>query len=179
MSFDRAKFKTLVLHIVWRTSHTSGFGKTKLNKALWFAEARTFEAHGKPITGEVFVRDKFGPRSKNVGLVLAELEDDGLIEPFVEQIVDYSVTRFRARQPSDTSRFTPEELAMVDWWISHIADKHTGKSISAHSHDKGWELAEMGEELPLQAFLAKRIRGLETEEEREWARAEAERLGLK
>lgn len=85
MSFDREKFKALVLYILWRTSHTEGFGATKLNKALWFAEARAFEAYGKPITGETFVRDKFGPRSKHVPEVCAELVGNGRLEPFVEE----------------------------------------------------------------------------------------------
>ena len=68
---------------------------------------------------------------------------------------------------------------MIDWWIAHIADKHTAGSISKLSHDYGWEVAKMGEELPLRAFLAKRIRQLETEDEKLWAQKEIERLGLR
>lgn len=51
--------------------------------------------------------------------------------------------------------------------------------MSDLSHDYGWEVAQMGEQLPLKAFLARRIRGSETSEEIEWARGEAARLGLK
>lgn len=179
MSFDRDKFRALVLYIIWRTSHASGFGATKLNKALWFAEARAFEAYGKPITGETFVRDKFGPRSKHLKEVCLELEEAGQIEPFAEPVHSYNATRYRAINPADSTAFTPEELALVDWWISSIAEKHTAGSISDLSHDYGWEVARMGEELPIHSFLARRLRSPTTTDERDWAVSEAARLGLK
>ncbi len=179
MQFDREKFKALVRYVIWRTSHIEGFGATKLNKALWFSEARSFEAYGQPIVGEQFVRDKHGPRSRHLREICEELERDGVIEPFVEQIFDYKANRYRALLPADTSLFTNEELSLIDWWVSTIADKHTATSISNLSHDYGWEVAAMGEELPLYAFLAKRIRQSEPGEELDWAKKETERLGLK
>jgi hypothetical protein len=178
MDFDREKFKTLVLHIIWRTCHREGFGATKLNKTLWFAEARTFEAFGKPVSGETFVRDKFGPRSKHLSAICDELQSEGLIERFSEYFYDYEVTRYRAFQPPDISRFSAEEVALVDWWIAFV-DKHTATSISKLSHDYGWEIARMGEELPLYAFLASKIREPRSDAEVKWAQDEARRLGLK
>lgn len=179
MNFSREKFKALVLYVIWRTSHVDGFGATKLNKALWFSEARAFEAYGTPISGEAFVRDKFGPRSKHLREVCIELEDEGLIEPFVEDVFTRKASRYRALAPADTSAFTNDELTLIDWWTSHIAREHTATSISQLSHDYGWEVASMGEELPLHAFLARRIRKPRSAEEIEWAKREAERLGLK
>lgn len=179
MAFDREKFKALVLYIVWRTSHVDGFGATKLNKALWFSEARAFEAYGKPISGESFVRDKFGPRSRHLRQVCGELEDEGMIEPFVEDVFSHKASRYRTLQPASTDSFTSDELMLIDWWVSHIAKEHTATSISQLSHDYGWEVAAMGEELPIYAFLARRIRKPKTMDEVEWAINESKRLGLK
>ena len=81
-------------------------------------------------------------------------------------------------QPADTAKFKSEELALVDWWITHISDKHTAVSISDLSHDYGWEVAKMGEELPTFAFLARRIREPKIPEEIDWALSEAKRLKL-
>jgi hypothetical protein len=178
MTFNPEKFKALVLYIIWKTGHRQGFGSTKLNKALWFSEARTFEAFGKPITGETFVRDKYGPRSKHLTAVCDELERSGLIEKFVERIYDFEAVRYRAFEPPQTADFSSEELGFVDWWIGFI-DKHTATSISDISHDYGWEIAAMGEELPLYAFLATRVRDLRGEQEITWAQEQAKRLGLK
>ena len=54
---------------------------------------------------------------------------------------------------------------------------HTAQSISDKTHDYGWEIARMGEEIPLYAVLAERVRHPRGDE-LEWARKEAERLGL-
>lgn len=178
MSFDRDKFKALVLYIIWRTSHMQGFGSTKLNKALWFSEARAFEALSQPISGEIFVRDKYGPRSMHLREICLELEDEGAVEPFAEAVFNRTASRYRSLQPADTSLFSHEELVMIDWWIAHIDNEHTATSISDLSHDYGWEVAAMGEDLPLHAFLARRLRKPESEDEKAWAKSETSRLGL-
>jgi len=59
MEFDREKFKTLV-YIAWKAGGRDWFGATKLNKVLWFAEARAFVLHGKPIVGATYIRQNMG-----------------------------------------------------------------------------------------------------------------------
>ena len=56
VEFDREKFKTLVVYIAWKAGQRDWFGATKLNKVLWFAEARAFVLHGKPITGATYIQ---------------------------------------------------------------------------------------------------------------------------
>ena len=177
MDFDRDKFKAWVLYAIWRTSHYESFGATKLNKALWFPEARSFQAYGKPITGETFLRDKYGPRSKHLAEILLELEADSQIEPFEEHLGNFIVKRHRVLVPAPISTFTKEELGLIDWWIHHIAEDHSASSISRFSHDYAWEIAEIGEELPLHSFLASRIRPPQSDEEKLWAREQAKLQG--
>jgi hypothetical protein len=66
---------------------------------------------------------------------------------------------------------------LVDWWIKHVAEEHTATSISDLSHNYAWNIAAMGEEIPLHAVFADRVRS-PNDEELEWARTEAKRLGL-
>ncbi len=178
MDFDPDRFKALVLYVIWRTSERNDFGSTKLYKALWFAEARANEALGRPIAGETYIRDKFGPRPKHIREVLEELQNDEQIVVWSEPYHQYTITRFRAFQPPDTTVFGAEELSLIDWWIKHIDEAHTAASISEKSHDYAWKIAAMGEELPLHAFLASRIRE-PNDEELDWAKEAAEKLGLK
>src|SRR5438128_11544173 len=70
MSFNSEKFKTLVLYVIWRTGDVRDFGATKLNKVLWFSDARAFEALGESITGDTYVRQKFGPVPRHITSVL-------------------------------------------------------------------------------------------------------------
>lgn len=176
MSFDREKFKQLVLYVIWKTSDVRDFGATKLNKVLWFSDARAFETLGKSITDETYIRQKFGPVPRHIDEVLGELISDGEIQAWTEPHYDFAVKRYSAHQPADTSKFTADELGLIDWWIKHVAEDHTAVSISEKSHDYGWKIARQGEELPFKAFLAKRIRPPNEGEELDWARNAAKEL---
>jgi hypothetical protein len=176
--FDREKFKALVLYIIWRTGDARDFGATKLNKVLWFSDARSFEAYGKSITGETYVRQKFGPVPRHILTIIEELQNEGLVETSTERHFDYEVTRYSAHQPPDLGLFNADELGLIDWWIKHIRDEHTAASISEKSHDYAWKIAQMGEELPFHTFLAARVRQ-PREEELEWAKSAADALGSK
>lgn len=79
--------------------------------------------------------------------------------------------------PPDVSGFSTEEIRNVDYWIDHIDKDHTAQSISDESHDYAWEIAKMGEELPLHAVLASRIRD-PNDQELERLRRRAQEKGL-
>lgn len=178
MALDKTKLKALVRYVIWRAGHQDGFGATKLNKVLWFSDARHYMAHGSPITGETYVRQRHGPVPKHIEEIKSELEADAAIERWREEYQGVEIERFLSVDPPDTSLFTAEELQMIDWWVKHVAEEHTARSISELSHNYTWQVAAMGEEIPLYAVFASRIRA-PLGQELEWAKAEAERLGLK
>ena len=177
MELDRPKLKALVLYVIWRTSETRDFGLTKLNKVLWFSDARAFQALGKPITGETYVRQKFGPVPEHAAEIINELEAEGVVETWTEPYFDFEVKRFKAHEPADLSIFNADELNLIDWWIKTVSEHHTAMSISELSHDYGWKIAKMGERLPLYAFLAGSIRHSREGEELDWARDKAKQTG--
>ena len=154
MQFHKEKFKTLVRYIAWKAGRRDWFGATKLNKVLWFADARLFVLRGKPITGATYIREKFGPVPKQLMPIRAELEREGHIRVFREG----DLIRVTADEKPDLSLFTADELQTVDYWIKHIDAEHTAASIGEATHDYAWELARMGEEVPFYAVLANRIR---------------------
>lgn len=177
MASNDDKLLALVHYVIWRAGHREGFGATKLNKVLWFSDARHYERHGKSITGTSYVRQKHGPVPLRILAVTEDLEKAGLIRIGADRHFSKEMTRFVTDIRPDTSMFTDEELSIVDWWTRHIDEDHTAGSISELSHDYTWEIAGMGEDIPLYAVLASRIRAPRGKE-LEWAKAEAERLGL-
>lgn len=178
MRFDRKKFKALVHYIIWRAGDIPGFGATKLNKVLWFADAGMYVLRGKPITGATYIRERWGPVPKPMMPIRGELEQEGAIRVWGDRFFDRPSTRFKAFRAPDVSFIPKEELQKVDWWIDHIAKEHTAESISEKSHDYGWEIYERGEEIPYRAFLAERIREEMPPADREWAEKRAKELGL-
>lgn len=154
MAIDLEKLKRLIHYIAWKAGKRDWFGATKLYKVLWFADARQFVLTKHPITGAVYIREKYGPVPKHAMIVRSQLENEGNIRVSKEG----SLTRIVALTHPDTSMFSADELKTVDYWIDYIDKSHTAQSISDESHDYAWNIAAMGEELPLYAILANRIR---------------------
>jgi Antitoxin SocA-like, Panacea domain len=173
MHFDREKFKKLVVYIAWKAGRRDWFGATKLNKVLWFAEARAFVLHGSPIVGATYIREKHGPVPRQMMPIRDELERAGVIRIFNEG----KLVRITADVRPDLSEFTQRELQIIDYWIEHIDKDHTAGTISEESHDYAWDIAHMGEEIPLYAILAQRIRDPD-DKELERLKEKARSLGL-
>lgn len=177
MAFQNEKLRALVHYVIWRAGNREGFGATKLNKVLWFADARHYESNGRSITGETYIRQKHGPVPSHIVEVVADLERAGIVRVGTEFFQSKEIKRCVTDVRPDTSIFTDAELSIVDWWTKHIDEDHTAGSISDLSHDYTWEIAGIGEEIPLYAVLARRIRAPRGQE-LEWAKDEAKRLGL-
>jgi hypothetical protein len=176
-AFDRNKFKSLLHYVVWKAGDRDGFGATKLYKVLWFSDARAFMLKRKPITGETYIREKYGPLPKHAMDVITELERDGAIELRNTRYFNKALRQFHSLRTPDRLALEDGEREIVDYWIQHIAYDHTAASISEESHDLAWEIARMGEEIPYFAIFATRIRDPD-EKEIAWARQRAKELGL-
>jgi len=173
MEFNKQKFKLLVHYVIWKAGKRDWFGATKLNKVLWFSDTKSFALTGEPITGAKYIREKYGPVPKAIMPVRSELVREGLIKVSRQGKLE----RITAASAPDLRLFTSSEMAIVDWWIDHIATYETAESISEKSHDYTWQIAEMGEELPMTATFATRVRE-PTEEELKWGKEAAHKLGL-
>jgi hypothetical protein len=143
-----------------------------------FCGSRTLERvlTGAPITGATYIRGKFGPVPRQFIPIRQELEQEGKIS-VIEPRSAYGHTQFGALEPPDITEFTAKERQEIDYWIQHIDEDHTANSISEQSHDYPWEIAQMGEEIPLYACFATRIRE-PTGKELEWATRVVEKLDL-
>lgn len=177
MQFDRDKFKGLLHYVVWKAGDLDGFGATKLYKVLWFSDARAYMLFGEPITGESYVREKYGPMPRHALTVIQELSEDGAIRVSREQYFNNPMRRFHSERVPDRLSLDTRQRDIVDYWIKHIANEHTATSISEQSHDYAWEIAKLGEEIPYHAIFANRIRDPDGDE-LEWAERRAKELGL-
>lgn len=176
MAFEREKFKTLVHYVIWRAGNRDWFGAVKLNKVLWFSDTEAFAHTGKSITGATYTRQQFGPVPKPIMPIRSELEREGAIAVARVKKLDRMTP---LKKPEGLrSLFTDAELAIVDYWIEHIATYETAGTISAKSHDYAWQIASLGETLPMTASLAVRIRAPHGEE-MDWAKETATKLGLR
>jgi len=173
IKFKRDKFKKLVHYIAHKADPTK-LGKTKMNKILWYSDIFAYLDNGKPITGETYIKRQFGPVSKNILDILDELVDENKIAiRDIDNFFGYEKKDFVSLNRPELKEFTAEEISLVDALIEIICEEHTAFSISEASHDRIWELAEIGEEIPYCAIFASRLAEID-EDDIAWAK---EKLG--
>ncbi|MFP5250622.1 MAG: Panacea domain-containing protein [Acidobacteriota bacterium] len=165
---NREKFKSLVHYVCAKTEDPSQLGATKLNKILWYSETLAFLNYGQPVSGAKFVKRQFGPAPTAILPILAELEAEQKIVVRNVSFHGFPKKEFISMtEPVLDDEFTADEIAIVDYVIDTICRTHTATSISNLSHDDIWEMAAIGEELPLYVSLAEK--GEITEEDVAWA----------
>jgi hypothetical protein len=173
--FNADKFQRAIHYIVWKAGNRKGFGATKLNKVLWFSDARMYVLHHKSITGATYIREKHGPVPKQFIAARESLVKSGTIEVWK----DGQQTRFRAKSEPDMSSFESNEIKTLNQWIDTIDKDHTATSISDKTHDYGWEIAHEGEEIPLIAILAEKNIRQPNDDELTWALEKVKQRGLR
>ena len=163
----REKLKALIHYIAWRSSDPQKLGATKLNKILWFADMEHFVQTGQPLTGETYVKRQFGPAPQHVVELIEELEREGKLV-VREPEVTYEPRGFIALvAPKLHPEFTADQISLVDAIQSEICYQHTARSISDATHDELWHLADLGEEIPYEAYLVTPL-GEVTREDLDW-----------
>lgn len=165
---NREKFKSLVHYVCSKCADPSRLGATKLNKILWYAESLAFLNFGEPMTGARFVKRQFGPAPAAILPILDELvSEDALL---VRDVSFYGFPKkefISLKPPVLGDSFTADQISIIDAVIEAICNEHTAKSIVSLSHDDIWEMASIGEDLPLYTSLAEQ--GEVTEEDVAWA----------
>lgn len=166
MRFDPDKFKNMVHYVIWKCPDGSKLGSTKLNKILWLSDMKFYMLHGRPISGATYTKQRFGPVPKPIMPVREELEKEGAIKVWRDARFagDRGKDVFVSRRPPDMSLFSRDELATIDYWLKHVCEEHTAASISEETHDYVWEIAKLGETIPMYAVFAARLREPNAEE---------------
>lgn len=176
---DSDKFDNLVHYIIWRCPDLDKLGSVKLHKILWKSDTRNYVERGEPITGARYVKRQFGPATDELLHARDRLKSQGKIDFWRDEKFagDYPKDAYKSLQSPPSNFLSGDERKVVDYWIQEICLKHTAASISEETHGYAWDIAKMGEELPMEAALVERGREPEGEE-LEKVKKRARALGL-
>lgn len=153
MEYNKEKFKNLVHYIAANCEDAQRLGAVKLNKILWYADTIAYQIRGDSITGASYVKRQFGPVPAHILAALRELGDEERVLTVEVRTMGKVRREFISISNSTVEGFTAEEIATVDHTIGWICDNHTAQSISNLSHDQIWEMAAIGEEIPINTVL--------------------------
>lgn len=173
--FDRQKFKAMIHYMVSRCP-PEATGRTKLNKAGFYADMLTYLQLGRPMTGETYVKQTHGPAAHHLRSSLRELIVEGALEERLVPYFGYSRYEYVSRRAPDISRISADEKAIIDEVTDFVCIQHSARSISEFSHTETWKAARQGEELPYFAATELLLDGDDVDEaDRAWADEELQR----
>jgi len=148
-----ARLRELILYIAEKCANDPGFGKTELNKILYFADFASFARRGQPITGAEYMRQPAGPVPRRMLPVLNEMQAKGEIVVQRVPVGKYTQERVVPAIRPDLSMFSAEEIALVDEMIRMWRNR-TAKRVSDLTHGRAWKAAESsGTSIPYEAVF--------------------------
>ena len=140
---DRAKMRELILYVSEKSAGHRLFGKTKLNKILYFVDFIAFRNLGSPITGFRYLKAPHGPVPKKIDRELSRLcFDEDLAIPVERVYQHWSQERPESLRSPDMREFSNDEMEIIDFWIEELKDA-SAADVSDMSHELGgWKYAD-------------------------------------
>jgi Protein of unknown function (DUF4065) len=153
MHVNRGKFKELVVYVCAAAEQAGdeGFGMVKLNKLLFRADFEAYRLLGRPITGETYEKQEYGPVARDLPIVLDELAAVGRLRwqsiPRGPRTRKVPTMTEDPNAAADMSAFPADERRVIENTLRELA-AYGGKSASEWSHEEsaGWNVvSEYGE----------------------------------
>jgi len=131
-----SKLEELMLYIAHQNATDPNFGKTRLFKELFWADALHYATHGVTITGASYKKWPQGPAPSDGMNAFDALLSRG--DAKVDLIGTPSGMRQKlvALREPDLSQFGESELAQVQYVTGALRNR-TAKEVSDHSHEVG------------------------------------------
>ncbi|HEY0783381.1 MAG TPA: Panacea domain-containing protein [Thermoanaerobaculia bacterium] len=149
----REKFRELILYIAQQSEGDSTFGKTKLNKILFFCDFLSFRAYGESITGQRYFKLPFGPAPRALVPVVNELEQEDACLWVRRSHFGLPQDKLVAKREARLDVFSPQDIALSDFVLRQLRDNDASE-VSALSHEfVGWQLAEDKEDIPYETIF--------------------------
>ncbi len=151
------KLKELILYIAKKSEGDPYFGRTKLNKILFYSDFICYGKHGRSITNHNYVRLPNGPAPDNFRDILTEMHQAGDLVEQERSVFGYIQKRPLALRDPSLGSFSGAEIAEVDLVIDQLKNLNA-TDVSELSHNFiGWMIIEQGKEIPYYlAFLSGR-----------------------
>lgn len=157
ITYDSRRFEELLLHVAEKSVDDPHFGKTKLNKILYYIDFRAYLELGRPVTGAEYRRNKFGPVPSEItsGRNALLLRGDATVE--VTDWFGREQERLVSKRSPNLAVFSAAEKEIIDEVLGDLREM-SATEVSEMSHaDLGWQLVKNNETIPYAAaFLSSR-----------------------
>lgn len=132
---------------------TDKLGAVKLQKIIWYFDVRSYQLLKKTVTGAKFIKNEYGPFTRDIGAAVKELVAANRLFTDTEDFHGNDKTRFIGKGETDLSIFSDKEKRWLDEITTDVCENHSANSISERSHGAIWRMAEFGELIPFSASV--------------------------
>src|SRR3990167_3239646 len=107
-------YKNAVLYFI-KYCNNKYLHATKLNKLLYYLDFVYFRDHKKPVTGDVYIHQGYGPVPSRVDEILATLKNEGTIDTEAVDYKDGELIHFELKDPRklDESVFPADQKKLL------------------------------------------------------------------
>lgn len=150
---DTSKLQEAV-HFVTRTmaNDPDKLGAVKLQKILWYFDARAFFFTGRTATGATYVKKDHGPYSYDIPRAVADLVTARRLHTDKDPtFYGLEKSRFIGKGETKKSVFSDKELRWLREITEDVCENHTASSISEKTRGPVWKMAQDGKEIPFAA----------------------------
>jgi len=141
----QTKRDALVLHFASKTP--LHFGRKKLAKLLYFVDFTAYELREKSVSGEKYLKFKYGPIPKNFYLMLEDMEKKGFIKND-DQKAEYLSASIEPKTKPDYSVFSDDEREIIDVITDRFKNITASELETIAKGEAPYKMVEFNEEIP-------------------------------
>lgn len=152
-SFDKNKFKQVLLYILEKCGAKPNIGETVLYKLLYFIDFNYYEIFEEPLMGESYRRIKYGPAPCHFNMVVDEMIEAGEIK---KVFADYYGRRQKKYLPQifpDLSLISAREKQVIDTVLDSLSSKDAATLTNYSHEDMPWKMAKDKEIIDYEAVF--------------------------
>lgn len=139
--FNLDKLKELIV-LLARHHSVDNLGATKVAKLVYYIDAEAMRHLGDSVTSSEFIKHEHGPVPSRLDRALKQLRRAEAIRIDEQPFFDFELKKVEALREADRTRFTTEELAIVDQVVGRLGHL-TAAELSQMSHrEPAWREAE-------------------------------------
>jgi len=147
------KFKQVLLYILGKVGSKPNVGETVIHKLLYFIDFDYYEKFEENLMGATYIKNHHGPTSKELGSILADMQERGEIEAVKSEYFKYEQKKYLPRKRPNLNAFSAREIEHIDDVLARLSDKNA-KEIESYSHeDIPWKVAEDGKPLSYESVF--------------------------
>jgi hypothetical protein len=142
------KLHELIIYVTQQRGNDALFDAAHLSRLLFAADFTRYRQNGASITGSTYIATPHGPMPEGLPDTLAGMREQGWLAPDTHAANGAHPSRIVALRAPDSTRLTPEEIALVDGIVAEQRKSSPDGQGDPLQTFLGWRAIPHGQRIP-------------------------------